>query len=210
MANYSKANYSKLGRYGFYGLVILIAFALFDYWTPNGAVGRIGGTEVKRMDARGDGRTTRDVRYITMELRGSRQTRIFANEDSALYFLKLDSATIQGRAQNLATRSEPAFALVRYYGWRIPLLSMFPNALSVEEVPADYRYTPWGRIVVAVVILALLFEVTRRYRRWKRRRAAQREERAARERQLRAQREVENNRDILHDFINGGGDSAKK
>ena len=196
------AKYSKIGRYSVYLLVLLTALALFDYWTPSGVVGRIGGTEVKRMDAEANGQRTRDVRYITVELRDSGDTAVFANEDSALYFLKLDSASIQGRAQNLATRSEPASALVRYYGWRIPLLSMFPNVLSVEEVPADYTYTPWARIVLGLAILGVFFEIIRRYRRWKRRRAAAREARAERERQEQASREAEANRDIADDFIN--------
>jgi len=194
--------FSKIGRYSFYLLAILTALALFDYWTPSGAVGRIGGTEVKRMDAKGNGQGTRDVRYIIVELRDSRDTAVFANDDSVLYFLKLDSATIQGRAQNLATRSEPTFALVRYYGWRIPLISMFPNVLSVKEVPADYNYTPWAKIVIGLTILGVLFEITRRYRRWKRRRAAAREARAERERHEQAHREAEANQDIVDDFIN--------
>lgn len=191
----------KVTRYTLYALVVLIAIALFDYWMPNGDVGRIGGTEVKRMDT-ASGERTRDVRYITMELRDSQDTLVLANEDSALYFLKLDSATIQGRAQNLATRSEPAYALVRYYGWRIPLFSMFPNVLSVEEVPPDYNYIPWARIVVGILILVGLIDIARRYRRWKRRRDAARQARLEQERREEARIEAEARRDPAEDFIN--------
>ena len=191
----------KITRYTLYALVVLAAIALFDYWMPNGAVGRIGGTEVKRMDT-ASGERTRDVRYITMELRGSQDTLVLANEDSALYFLKLDSATIQGRAQNLATRDEAAYALVRYYGWRIPLFSMFPNVLSVKEVPADYNYIPWARIIVGILILVALIYVWLRYRRWMQRRETARQTRLEQERLEKARIEAEAKRDPADDFIN--------
>lgn len=199
------ANRLTVIRYTLYALVVLIAIAFFDYWVPNGAVGRIGGTEVKRMDT-ANGKRTHDVRYITMELRESQDTFVLANEDSILYFLKLDSATIQGQAQNLATRSEPVYALVRYYGWRIPLLSMFPNVLSVQEVPADYGYTPWARIIVGILILIALFEIARRYRRWKRRREAAHQAEIEQARQEKARLEAEARRDPVDEFINNNKD----
>jgi hypothetical protein len=196
------ANKLKLARYGAYVLAVLVAIALFDYWLPNGVVGRIGGTEVKRMDAiAGEG--TRDVRYITVELRGSRKTAVFENVDSPFFYLKFDSANVQGEAQNLASRSEPTHVLVRHYGWRIPLFSMFPNVISMKEVDAEYTYIPWARIIAGIALLVLLFVAVRRFRRWRTQRAAAQQARLEHEREERARLEAEKNRDIEAEFIHG-------
>jgi hypothetical protein len=61
---------------------------------------------------------------------------------------------------------------VRYYGWRVPFLSMFPNAVSMRPAPSvDVRLIPWFNIVLLSLLGALVWAIAARIRRWRRRRA---------------------------------------
>ena len=58
------------------------------------------------------------------------------------------------------------------YGWRIPFISMFPNATSMTPAAdPDAVLIPWTAIVVVLLLLALLWAIWVRVRRWSRRRA---------------------------------------
>jgi len=47
--------------------------------------------------------------------------------------------------------------LVRYYGWRSNLLSIFPNALSVSPATGpDMRVIPWFNMVVLAGLVAIV------------------------------------------------------
>jgi uncharacterized membrane protein YgcG len=82
----------------------------------------------------------------------TQRVRVFRNEDAVLY-LKLNSADVQARATALSRGEELRTAAIRHYGWRIPVLSVFPNAISVREVEPGYSHTP---ILGPVLILSLL------------------------------------------------------
>jgi hypothetical protein len=62
---------------------------------------------------------------------------VFRNEDTGFgfpFYFKFNSADVQADAQRaVSTSAEPRWQVVRYYGWRINFISMFPNALSVGD-----------------------------------------------------------------------------
>ena len=145
------------------GLALAIVAAALHYHLPQGDVVRINGTEVKRMDVdSGELRTegqpgaTRDVRFINAVTAEGR-TRVYRNEDTRWGFppyLKFDSADITAQAQDLARRD--SWALAQHYGWRIQMLSMFPNVVELTEVEEGYEYFPWAAIITLTIILGLL------------------------------------------------------
>ena len=70
---------------------------------------------------------------------------MYRNEDTGWgwppYF-KFNSADVTAQAQSLAGETEKSWVLVTYYGWRVTLLSHFPNAIGLEKVNKDYRHLP--------------------------------------------------------------------
>jgi hypothetical protein len=142
------------------GILLLLVYGIFcAYSLPRSMLVHVTGTEVTRRDAEtSDGKIrSLDVRYVMAEgLDGS--PHMFRNEDTGFgwppYF-KFDEGDIAAQANNLATDHRQAVVLAKYYGFRIRMLSMFPNILSMREVPPDYRPIPWFTIafVVAHVVL---------------------------------------------------------
>ncbi len=186
------------------GVPTLILAAFLHYALPQVDVVRAIDTEIKRVDTTNpdNTQTTRDVRMIsTQTLKGG--PSVYRNEDNLFYF-KFDSADLQARMQALS-RDEAVIA-VRHYGWRIRLLSRFPNALSVWEVEEGYRHIPVFNIIVLTLLAILGFAVHRRVRRISGRRAEARAERARRQAEEDARRSnPESDRRELDDFLNGGG-----
>ena len=144
------------------GLAALVGWVLFlDYNLPSSTLMHITGTEVVRMDS-GESATgqpiTRDVRLIE-GVALDNDPLVFRNEDTGWgwppYF-KFDSGTLGSQAQGIAQREGDAITKVTYYGWRIEMLSMYPNALSLEVVPADTSLFPWGKIIFLVLLHGLL------------------------------------------------------
>jgi hypothetical protein len=139
------------------GLILGVLVILFlAYFLPSAEKVVITGTEVKRMDVEPSsksGARTRDVRYIvTRTLDGA--TLVFRNEDTGWgwppYF-KFNSGDLMGQATNFEGEQEGAVVLVRYYGWRFPLLDQYPNVLSLELVAPEHQYVP--RVAITVVVL---------------------------------------------------------
>ncbi len=117
------------------------------------ALPRVSVVEVvKRADA---DHGTRDVYMIQTQLSDGGGIRVFRNEDAWLY-LKFDSATLQARVTGLSREEAVA---IRYYGWWIPVLSMFPNAISAWPVEPGYRHIPLFNIAVIGLLLAAVFMV---------------------------------------------------
>lgn len=101
--------------------------------------------------------TKRDVRFIST-VTESGDVKIFRNEDTGWVYppyFKYDSATLQGEFDNLkSTEENPKWVRVTSYGWRIPWLSIFPNAVSVTRVEGPQ---------VDTVSLSALFFLTLMY-----------------------------------------------
>ena len=169
----------------FWGTLAALLVALLHYNLPRREIVRITGVEIKleRIDpdsvfwAASEGGTAtgpveRDVRFIDT-VRADGGVMVFRNEDTGggwpPYF-KFDSANLQAEARNLvSTAADPRWVAMRYYGWRIPLLSVYPNALSVRPVDGpDVRLIPWFNIVVLTLLVAVIWAVGVRLRRWSR------------------------------------------
>ena len=148
-------------------VLILLAFGLFMHWSlPSRDVVRILGTDVTRSDSPAatnqDGQQvtrTRDVRYInTVSPDGD--PMVYRNMDTGWgwppYF-KFDSADLAAQAQNLtSTEADPRWMIVTHYGWRIPIFSAFPNALSITPAEGpDQTLTPWLKLIVLVLLVAV-------------------------------------------------------
>jgi hypothetical protein len=171
-------------------LALALVTAFLHYVLPKHAVVYVTSTEnrivspgeVRGFRSLGDaaadaqGRAGTDVFFINTTQRNGRPL-VFRNEDTGFgfpWYLKFDSANLQAEAQDaVSTRDNPRWVIMRYYGWRIPFLSMFPNAVSMRVAPSpDVRPIPWFTIGFLIVLLAVIWAVWARIRRWRRRRAA--------------------------------------
>jgi hypothetical protein len=149
------------------GAVVVLAIGLGLYWTlPSRDVVRILGTEIARRSVETEnaqGETvsrTQDVRYIKA-VTPDGEPRVYRNEDTGWgwppYF-KFDSANLAAEADNLtSSEADPRWVVVTHYGWRIPLLSKFPNATSLKPADGpDPTLIPWFNIAVVVVLIVLV------------------------------------------------------
>ena len=135
--------------YALIGAGLLASGAALHYALPRVSTAQIVGVEVKRVD--GD-TGTRDVYMIQAQVPETDAVRVYRNEDALLY-LKLNSADLQARATAFSRGEELRTVAIRHYGWRIPFLSVFPNAISVWEVSPGYRHLP---ILNAIIFISLL------------------------------------------------------
>lgn len=147
------------------------------YILPQSDVVLITGVEVKRVDDDGvinaenpaDG-PTRDVYFINTENPDTKKVMVYRNEDTGWsfpWYFKFDSADIQAKAQGYS-RDAQQLALIRHYGWRIQILSVFPNITSIEATSSRQEPYPWFNTiffsVVATALLALGIAIKRRKR----------------------------------------------
>lgn len=144
-------------------LVVTIALFL-HYNLPRTDVVQISGTDVKRTDNRGkDEGVTRDVRFITALTRDDK-TRVYRNEDTGWGwppYLKFNSADLSGQAQMFAGEAEKSWVAVTYYGWRVTVLSLFPNAITLEKVDKDYSNLPLFNIFFLLALAVGIFFIVR-------------------------------------------------
>jgi hypothetical protein len=155
------------------GVVLLVVIALFFHHTlPRTEVVQITGTDVKRVDktgkviedwnekTAGSGKPvhTYDVRFINSLTRKGKAL-VFRNEDTGWGwppYLKFNSADLTAEAQAFASDQNKPWVLVKYYGWRLKLFSMFPNALNMKAVDRDYTHIPVFNILFFAVLIFLV------------------------------------------------------
>lgn len=119
------------------GLVILVVLVLgFLYlrWGPKSWEVQITGTT-------GDGR---DVQYRIETVKAdTSDTLVFRNEDAGFMppYFKFDSARLQSIARRVNQACPEEAVDINGYGLRIPWLSMFPNATSIDA-PERCRKAP--------------------------------------------------------------------
>jgi hypothetical protein len=161
------------------GVLVVAAVGLFLFYNlPRTAVVQISGTDMKRVDresgkvverqaADDSGRgtlKTYDVRYIN-SVDSSGKTRVFRNEDTGWgwppYF-KFNSADLTAQAQAYASGSEKPWVLVKYYGWRIRMFSVFPNAISLRTVDRSYSHFPLFNVVLISLLVVAFFIIRRK------------------------------------------------
>ena len=152
-------------KWGFILAVVLGVVAFFHYSLPQHDVVRIVDTEVARMDLAGDKpgeSTTRDVRLIYAKYADGGEME-YRNEDTGWgfpWFFKFDSDNLQNRAADFkSTQDSPRWVVIQHYGWRMPMFSMYPNAISIRAAsgPTEDGF-PWFNVVfLGLLTIVLLF-----------------------------------------------------
>ena len=104
--------------------------------------------------------TTRDIRFIDAAYADG-SVIVYRNEDTGWVwppYFKYDSSNLQAEATNyVSTKEKPEWVAVTHYGWRMPIFSIYPNAVKIRPVDGpDVRLIPWVNIIV-LVLLALGF-----------------------------------------------------
>jgi len=165
----------------FWGLI----GATLHYTLPQHDIARITDAYPKRVDfgenwlfyshaGSGDaeGVTNRDVFFIAAILKNGKPME-YRNEDTAWSwppYFKFDTASVQTEAADLKSGADnPKWVVIRHYGWRSNLYSIYPNALSVRQVEGpDVRIIPWFNIVFLTIFFAIIYAIWVRWRRFRR------------------------------------------
>lgn len=163
-------------------VIRLVCFAIVGlfllYTLPQRDIVRVTDNEIIRKDFSGwtrifyaqadsgDAETVnRDLRLIYAVRANGRQS-IYRNEDTGFgwppYF-KLDSSNLQAQASDsISSLEEPKWYVLRHYGWRSPLLSIYPNAISMKPAPGPNwsDFSLWQRIpLFNITVILFLFAV---------------------------------------------------
>ena len=183
-------------------LMLIISWAITHYIVPQTDIVRAVGVETKRVDLNGStvtetGLPTRDVYFVQTEQINDQSPMVYRNEDNILY-IKWNSADVQARAQSLAADKD--IVAVRHYGWRIPFLSFFPNALGIKPADEGQSGTPYLFYIVLALVWGGIFWIYRKITRFTRGRAKRREAERDTEREIR-DNDRSNGNSNLSDFI---------
>ena len=95
-------------------ICVVIAMTLYSYFISDTVQTRITDAQMTKVDG---------------QFMIATEYRPFVNYD-AKYRLKVNSGTIQNEAIRLKGRE----VMIKKYGWRLPLLSMYENVVSIKEV----------------------------------------------------------------------------
>ncbi len=166
----------------------LIVASFLHYTLPQVDVVRITDTYEQRIEpgenrlfwAQADagnaqGTLGRDVFFIQTQ-RPGKGVMVYRNEDTGWgwppYF-KFDTANLQAEANDMrSTAADPQFAMVRHYGWRVELFSIYPNAISIWPVEsAEARKPlPWLNALILFALAAVFYGIWVRWRRFREKR----------------------------------------
>jgi hypothetical protein len=165
-------------KWGLWILAVLVVGLFLHYTLPQRDIVRIvdTGNRITQIGANwifysiedtGTGaetNTTRDIRFIDAVYPDGSSVMVYRNEDTGWFwppYFKWDSSTLQAEATNLrSTATAPQWVAVTHYGWRIPLLSAFPNAVSIRPVEGpDVRLIPWVNIILLTFLAFLAFMI---------------------------------------------------
>lgn len=163
-------------KWGLRILAVLLAAGFLHYTLPQRDIVRIvdTGNRITQIGANwifysiedtGTGaetNTTRDIRFIDAVYPDGSSVMVYRNEDTGWFwppYFKWDSSTLQAQATNLRSTAEaPQWVAVTHYGWRIALLSAFPNAVAINPVEGpDVRLIPWANIIILGALAFALF-----------------------------------------------------
>lgn len=164
-------------------LPLLLLAGVLAFVLPRHAVVHVDGTDIRYRDgvvaapgaAPSQPVTDKDIYYINTSNPGRTEVQVFRNQDTGFgfpWYFKFDSAEVQGRAQLLGRNGEQ-LALVTYYGWRIPVLKEFPNAVDIQAWNSLDEPLPVFNIVFLTLLILLPAGLAWKLRRWRQRRAQQ-------------------------------------
>jgi len=159
-----------------FAVIVLIVAAFLQYTLPRQSVVRVVNAEIQRIEGAGnswfyassepgDVNGTRDVKMI-QTITPNGKPRVFRNEDTGWgwppYF-KFDSSDLQAKASDMVSNGDnPKWVLVRSYGWRSTLMSIYPNVTSLRVVSGpDAKPFPWGNVIFIVLFLAVIGVIAR-------------------------------------------------
>lgn len=102
----------------------------------------------------------RDVRFIDT-VRPSGKVFVYRNEDTGWIwppYLKYDSANLHSEATNLKSGAgNPQWVSITAYGWRIPWLTAYPNAIAIDTLSGpNERPRNWPAMIILGVLFLLL------------------------------------------------------
>lgn len=108
---------------------------------------------------------TRDIRFIETAFPDD-DVMVYRNEDTGWIwppYFKYDSSNLQAEAGNLKSdATNPKWVVVTHYGWRLPILSIYPNAVSVREATGpDEQIIPYVPIVVIAFLIFIVVMIRR-------------------------------------------------
>ena len=151
-------------KYTLLSLVLIISWSVTHYIVPQTDIVRAVGVETKRVDLDGNSTagtapSTRDVYFVQTEQIDNQSPMVYRNEDN-IFYAKWNSADVQARAQSLAADKD--IVSVRHYGWRIPFLSFFPNALSIKPADEGQSGTPYLFYIVLALVWGGIFWIYRK------------------------------------------------
>ena len=121
----------------------------------------------------GESAQIRDIRFIEAVF-PDESVIVYRNEDTGWVwppYFKYDSSNLQAEATNFkSTKAAPQFVAVTHYGWRIPFISIYPNAVSMRLVDGpDVRLIPWLNIFLLATLILLILMIRRMWRQfWER------------------------------------------
>ena len=172
----------KYIKWGFRITLLLLVVGFLHYTLPQHDIVRITNTYNKQTvigsnwlfyssgDSGANTATTsdtiRDIRFIDAVFPDGESVMVYRNEDTGWVwppYFKYDSSTLQAEATNLKSdKSAPEWVSVTHYGWRLPIFSIFPNAVAVNPVSGpDVSITPWVNIIVLTLLAVGLFMLRR-------------------------------------------------
>ena len=110
--------------------------------------------------------TSRDIRFIDAVFPDGTTTMTYRNEDTGWLwppYFKWNSSTLQAQATNVRSdKANPQWVAITHYGWRMPIFSVFPNAVSIRPVDGpDVRLIPWINIIILTTLAFLIFMIRR-------------------------------------------------
>ncbi|MFT6076741.1 MAG: hypothetical protein ACJAZ1_003678 [Yoonia sp.] len=181
-------------------VVLVLAGSFLHYVLPQHDIVQVSQAEPRRTDfgsfnrwfyAQADSgsaeRDDRDIFYIFTEKRQtfllgfvpreSMETMVYRNEDTGWIwppYFKFDSSNLHGQATTQARKDVQSeggnWAVITHYGWRIPFLSIFPNAVGIKSVAGpDVQITPWFNIFFFVFLMVAIVFIRAMWRQFRER-----------------------------------------
>jgi Protein of unknown function (DUF1523) len=107
----------------------------------------------------------RDIRFIDA-VYANGEVMVYRNEDTGWFwppYFKWDSSTLQAEATNLKSdKANPQWVAITHYGWRMPIFSIFPNAVKIAPVAGpDVTLIPWLNIVILAFLAFVILMIRR-------------------------------------------------
>ncbi len=127
-----------------------------------------------RPDQQSENLASRDVQFV-QGVRPDGESIVYRNEDTGWSwppYFKFDTADLYTQANDaISTKDAPEWVLVKHYGWRIPVLSVFPNAIAIRPTSnVDDQPINWVSIAILTALAAVFWAIYVRWLRFRRRR----------------------------------------